>query len=48
MDGIDHHCFAGKPCPRSQQLFQLAAFAQILIPTQRGDHLLLPAVTATF
>src|SRR5579864_1800806 len=50
MDGVDHHRFAGKPCPRPQQPFQLAALAQILIAAQRGDHLLtdLPTVTATF
>jgi hypothetical protein len=50
MDGVDHHRFAGKPRPRPQQPFQLAALAQILIAAQRGDHLLtdLPTVTATF
>src|ERR1700719_397075 len=50
MDGVDHHRFTGKPRPRPQQPFQLAALAQILIAAQRGDHLLtdLPAVAATF
>src|ERR1700751_1784567 len=50
MDGVDHHRFARKPCPRPQQPFQLAALAQILVAAQRGDHLLtdLPTVTATF
>src|SRR5690349_19454944 len=47
INRTQHHRLFGKSCAGSQQPFELTAGLQVLVPAERGDHLLANLVTVT-